>query len=43
LVVVAGPDEISSGKVQVKNLRNGDQTAVPMSELVSYIQNNLPA
>ncbi len=39
--LVIGPDEVSEGMVQVKNLKNGEQEPVKRSDLVSFIQGNL--
>ena len=36
--LVLGPDEIALGQVQVKNLKNGEQTSVPRTELTAFIQ-----
>ena len=41
--LVLGPDEIALGQVQVKNLKNGEQTSVPRTELTAFIQKHLSA
>jgi len=38
VVLVVGPDEASSGKVTVKNLRDGSQQAVERSEIVPAVR-----
>lgn len=37
IVVIAGSNEIASGQATVKNMKTGEQTAVPLPALPSYI------
>jgi len=37
LVIVAGPDEQSQVKANVKNMDSGEQETVPLSDLVEYV------
>ncbi len=41
VVLVVGPDEASSGKVTVKNLRDGSQQTVERSEIVPAVRKSL--
>jgi histidyl-tRNA synthetase len=41
LVVVLGPDEIAADQVTVKNLKSGEQSTLPQSEMVDFIQKAL--
>ncbi len=38
LVVIAGSNEIAAGQATVKNMKTGEQTAVPLSALPSFIR-----
>jgi histidyl-tRNA synthetase len=39
--LVLGPDEIAHDQVQAKNLKTGEQTSVPNSELFTFLQKHL--
>ena len=41
LVLIAGPDDLAQGLWQVKDLRNGQQQAVPVAELIRQVQDRL--
>lgn len=41
--LVLGPDEITNGQVQVKNLKNGEQASIPRDDLAAFIQKHLSA
>lgn len=36
--VIIGEDELSRGEASVKNLQNGEQTAVPIEQIASFVQ-----
>ncbi len=38
LVVIAGSNELAAGQATVKNMKTGEQTAVPFHELTSFIR-----
>jgi histidyl-tRNA synthetase len=38
LVVIAGSNELAAGQATVKNMKTGEQTAVPLPELPSFIR-----
>ena len=38
MVVIAGSNEIAAGQATVKNMKTGEQTAVPLSALPSFIR-----
>ena len=38
LVVIAGSNEIAAGQASVKNMKTGEQSAVPLSALPSFIR-----
>jgi histidyl-tRNA synthetase len=38
VVVIAGSNEIAAGQATVKNMKTGEQTAVPLSALPSFIR-----
>jgi histidyl-tRNA synthetase len=38
VVIIAGPDEKTEAKANVKNMESGEQVSVPLIELVDYIQ-----
>ena len=37
LVILAGSNEISAGQATVKNMKTGEQTTVPLSDLPAFI------
>jgi histidyl-tRNA synthetase len=38
LVVITGSNEIAAGQATVKNMKTGEQTAVPLPELPLFIK-----
>ena len=43
LVVLAGPDELASGQVKVKNLATGEETSVARADLVALCRERIPS
>jgi len=41
VVVIAGSNEIAAGEATVKNMKTGEQTAVPLSALPTYIRGGI--
>jgi histidyl-tRNA synthetase len=41
LVLIAGPDDFARGEWQMKDLRDGQQVAVPAAELIQQVQDRL--